>query len=269
MKIINHNKGRLGNSIFRLFSNIVFLTVYDIDGEITNGHAHYDILVDDMFFVNWSNSVLNGKIPVISKYTTLHFCGFYQHDKIFMFFKNEIINYINNHPNLLLTTDRNEIYRAHELINYNLDKKYKIVVHIRLEDFLEINQVLNPLSICKLIDQILIKTNDTNICFVVNQPKTELEFKYINFFKKKYNNIIIESNDPIKDFNLMRNAEFLICSYSTLSWCAAFLSDTVKEVYIPDYNIQLHQTFKNINNTILYNYYPCSADELNCILSER
>jgi len=34
MIIINHNKGRLGNSIFRLLANIVFLLVYDIDGTI-------------------------------------------------------------------------------------------------------------------------------------------------------------------------------------------------------------------------------------------
>lgn len=269
MKITNHNRGRLGNSIFRLFANIVFLITYDIDGEITNENENYQLLINDEFFVYWSNSVLNGKIPAINKSSTLHFCGYYQHDKIFMVYKNQIIDYINNHPNLLLMTDRNEIYRAYNLLHYDLDKKYKIVAHIRLEDYLEFNHVLNPLSLCKLMDQI-IKKNESDICFVLNQPKQEMEFKYINYFKNKYN-IIFESNDPIKDYNIMRNAEILICSYSTLSWCAAFLSDTIKEIYFPNYNISLHQTFKNANNTnntILYDFQFCDINELNSILSE-
>jgi len=272
MIIINHNKGRLGNSIFRLLANIVFLLVYDIDGTIKYNHINHDIEISDEYFVNWSNNVMNEKIPEIKKSSILYFTGFYQHDKIFNCFKNKIINYINNHPNLLLLTDKNEIYNASSLLLYNLDinKNYKIVVHLRLEDFLEINQVLNPLTICKILDKTINNEDNVNnkICFVINKPKKEIEFKYIDFFKRKYenHNITIESNDPITDFNIMKNSEILICSYSTLSWCAAFFSDKVKYVYIPNYISSLHQTFKKVNNTILYDCEFCTVEKLNNII---
>ena len=268
MKIFNHNKGRLGNSIFRLLANIVFLIVYDIDGEIIYNNLNYDIEICDNYFVNWANSVLSNNIPTINKSSVLYFTGYYQHDKIFFHFKNQIIEYINKHQELLLFTDRNEVYKAFELISYNLEKTYKIVAHIRLEDFLEINQVLNPLSICKILDEITTDNSDKNLCIVVNQPKKELEFKYINFFKNRYN-VFIESNSPIKDFNIMKNAELLICSYSTLSWCASFFSNNIKYVYIPNYNESLHQTFKFTNNSKLYDCEFCSVEKLNYILNQN
>lgn len=267
MLIVNHNKGRLGNSIFRLLANIVFLIVYDIDGEIKYNYIKHNIEINDEYFVNWSNEILNGKIPDIKKTSVLYFTGFYQHDKIFIHFKNQIIDYINNHDNLLLLTDRNDTYNASYLIKYELQKKYDIIVHLRLEDFVEINQVLNPLSICRILDEIDVTKNYNDICFVVNKPKKETEFKYIDFFKKRYNTVI-ESNEPIEDYNIMKNAEILICSYSTLSWCAAFFSDSNKYVYIPNYKTSLHQSFKTINNTILYDCEFCSIEKLNSILSE-
>lgn len=264
MIIVNHNRGRLGNSIFRLLANIVFLVVYDPNGEIKYEYKNYNIEVSDEFFVNWSNNILNSKVPEIQSSYILYFTGFYQHDKIFIHFKEKIINYINEHPNLLLLTDRSEIYNASNLINYHLQTKYKIVVHLRLEDFIEINQVLNPLSICNILDKI--NNNSHNICFVVNQPKKEIEFKYIEFFRNRYN-IVIESNDPIKDYNIMKNAEILICSYSTLSWCAAFFSIYNKQTYIPNYKTSLHQTFKTANNnTNLYDCEFCNVVKLNSII---
>lgn len=62
----------------------------------------------------------------------------------------------------------------------------------------------------------------------------------------------------------MKNAKTLVCSCSTLSWVAAFLSDRVKLVYFPDYNNnRSHETFKMpIENTILYSFTKCGKDEL-------
>jgi hypothetical protein len=67
----------------------------------------------------------------------------------------------------------------------------------------------------------------------------------------------------------MKNAKILICSCSTLSWAAAFLSDTIKLVYFPDYKInRTHETFKKpIDNTILYPFTKCSQSELELFLN--
>lgn len=266
MKIINHNRGRLGNSIFRLLANIVFLIVYDIDGgEILNNYTNYDIEISDEYFLNWSNDLLNGKISIINKNNTLKFTGFYQHDKIFLFFKPHIIEFINKHPNLLLLTDKNEIYMANNLIKNKLKKVYKIVVHLRLEDFIEISHVINPNCIKNILLEIRNNYPDEEICLVLNKPNTELERKYVEYLMKDINNIKTESNDVITDYMIMRDSQVLVCSCSTLSWAASFFSTTLEKVYMPNYNNpdRIHETFKKcITNTISYNFDKCSKEKL-------
>jgi hypothetical protein len=41
----------------------------------------------------------------------------------------------------------------------------------------------------------------------------------------------------------MKEAELLICSKSTLSWCSAFFSDKIKKCYMPEYNISENSSF--------------------------
>ena len=57
----------------------------------------------------------------------------------------------------------------------------------------------------------------------------------------------------------MKNTKKLICSNSTICWCAAFLSGNLTTCYMPDYKIRndrSHQTFKfPIQNTFLYFIY--------------
>jgi hypothetical protein len=273
MKIINCNRGRLGNSIFRLLANIVFLIVYDIDeGEILYPYSNnnYHMEVNDEFFINWSNSILNGIIPSINKNLTLCFTGYYQHDKIFSYFKNDIIEYINKHPSLLLLTDRNDKYMANSLVNYRLEKKYKIVVHLRLEDFIEISHVINPNCIKNILFEIRNDYPDEEICFVLNKPNTELEIKYIEYLTKGISNIKTESNDVITDYTIMRDSSVLVCSCSTLSWSASFFSMSLEKVYMPNYNNpgRIHETFKKpITDTILYDFDKCSKEKLIEILN--
>lgn len=266
MIIINCNKGRLGNSIFRLMANIVFLIVYDMDGQIIYHNSSFEKIITDNYFNQWSANIINGKIDSIDKNSKLMFDGYYQHDKIYSLFRSQIIEYIKTHPNLLLLTHFSDKYKAHDLIHTTTNKNYDIVVHVRLEDFLEINQVLNPLTICKILDEIV--NDNNNICFVLNKPVKEIELNYIEFFRNKYN-IIVESNDPITDFHIMKNAKILVCSYSTLSWCAAFFSDIVKQVYLPNYNISLHQTFKTLDhvNVTLFDCNFCTYEKLNSIIN--
>jgi hypothetical protein len=103
----------------------------------------------------------------------------------------------------------------------------------------------------------------------LNKPTTELEIKYVQFFTSKYSNIVIESNDVITDYTIMKNAKILVCSCSTLSWAASLLSTTLEKVYVPNYS-QVngsHQTFKKpIENTVLYDIQTCNISDLNNIL---
>jgi hypothetical protein len=274
MIIINNNGGRLGNSIFRLFANIIFCIVYDINSTIVNNNIQYkpNIIIDDVYFIIFSNNIINKSlIRNINKNSVLLFNGYFQHDKIYTLFKPQIVNFIKNHPEIILTTDRNENYKAIELVNFDIlsNKKYNIVIHLRLEDFIEISHVINPISIKKIIDCLVSEYPNETFCFVLNTPKTEIEEKYINYLTENLSNYNIESNDVMTDFTIMRNAKTLVCSCSTLSWAASFLSNVVEKVYMPNYNNpdRIHETFKYpIQNTVLYDFEKCSMENLLDIL---
>ena len=272
MLLINHNKGRLGNSIFRLFANILFCIIYDAEIKTENEVYRNKIEISDDFFIHWSIDLLNGKVLDLDKNLAYVFSGYYQHDTIYLKYKNEIINYIISNPHIVLSTHFDEKYNAIDLVNYELKKKYDIVVHLRLEDFIEISSqipfVMNPVCIKNIIKEINNDYPETKICLVLNNPTNELEFKYINFLKKDNNNIVVESNDPITDFNIMKHAKVLVCSCSTLSWCASFMSTTLEKLYFPNYiSHSIHETFKKpIQNTILYEFTKCKKEELEKML---
>lgn len=272
MKIYNNNSGRLGNSIFRLFANIIFCIVYDIDSTIiNNNNCRPDIIIDDKHFINFSNDILKKQtVKLINKNTVLLFYGYFQHDTIYTMFKPQIMDFIKNHPEIILTTDHNEKYNATDLVNFDICNKYNIVVHLRLEDFIENSQVINPNSIKKILDEIVLDYPNETVCFVLNSPKSEIEKKYIKYLTDHLSSFKIESNDVITDFTIMRTAKVLVCSCSTLSWTASLLSETVEKVYMPNYNNpdRIHETFRRpISNTVLYQFDKCSKEQLSYILN--
>jgi len=272
MKVYDCKLGRLGNAIFRYFASTLFCIIYKAERIYDQGNCTQ--MFNDQNFIDWSNSVLNSNIPELNTDISLMFYGYYQHDKIFLKYRKELIGWITNNPDDLLITDGNDgvityfnydqvTYKAGDLLQYS-NKEYDVVVHLRLEDFVVNNDVIHPLSIKKVLDQI----NHKDICFVINKPKTELETRYLNYFKQFYN-ITIESNSVIEDYYIMKNAKILICSCSTLSWVAAFLSDKNMLVYFPDYdNNRIHETFKKpIKNTILYKFDKCTKIDLETFLN--
>ena len=86
----------------------------------------------------------------------------------------------------------------------------------------------------------------------------------------KFSSIKIESNDVIKDFQIMKNANILICSCSTLSWCASLFSNNLQKLYIPNYNNnRIYETFlKPIENIEKYNIKLLNTQELEFLLSK-
>lgn len=276
MKVYDCKLGRLGNAIFRYFASTLFRILYN--AEKTYNQDECNQMLSDSDFINWCNMALKGIIPNIDNNKNYMFYGYYQHDDIYRKYKKELVNWIYTHPDELLWTDGNDndinyynyksiSYKNIELlINPYASKIYNVVVHLRLEDFVKNSNVIHPQSIKKVLDQI----NEKSICFVVNKPTTEIENKYLNYFKEFYD-ITIESNSVIEDYHIMKNAKILVCSCSTLSWISAFLSNRISTVYFPDYsNTQIHETFKNpIDNTILYEFTKCSQEDLENFLSPK
>lgn len=249
-------KGRLGNAIYRYIASSLFCIVYNYEYVINE--SQNTNLTDSDFYKIFILKNKNHNNESINMF------GYYQHDTIYQEFKNSIIDFINKNPSHYIETDgikagdRNkERFLMKDILTTptNFKKKYKYVLHLRLEDrvcnwYIPKERIINLLKNIKLED---------TLCIVFNKIETEFEISYINyivdFLKQKNINFIMESNDVLTDYYIMKEAEILICSNSTLSWCAAYFSDKIQICYFPDYNSEDPESIScksPINNTIIY-----------------
>jgi hypothetical protein len=95
------------------------------------------------------------------------------------------------------------------------------------------------------------------IAFVLQRPVNELEERYIRYIHNHFPESVFEMNDnPLMDYNIMRNAKTLICSCSTFSWIAAFMGGENQVVYFPNYRSRWnHETFRKPTTEDLIVYY--------------
>jgi len=257
-------KGRLGNAIFRYMASVIMCLYFN--GEYTiNNNCYQGIYLTDELFLEISKTILNKEYDNFKKFNTngITMSQYYQHDLIYRNHKEFIIDFINKNPNHYVLTDGinagDTNYEKFYMIDIiktpiTFNKYYKNVLHIRLEDFVKYNLYLNSDRIINLLKKNIITDS---ICIVCKKPEIEFELNYIQTIKDylKSQNIeySLEHNDTITDYYIMKEAEVLICSKSTLSWCAAFFSDKLKKCYLPDYTVASNSTFKfPIDNTELY-----------------
>ena len=142
-------------------------------------------------------------------------------------------------------------------------KQYENVIHIRLGDFNGRPDFIETEYMLRLFDKIKdIFYKKTAI--VIEKPASDIDIKYLNTIMEwfKQNNMptpIVESNDMLTDYNIMKQAKVIISSMSTLCWAAAFFSKSLEKIYMPNYNFFEIEDRKNgyfktpIENTILYN----------------
>jgi len=251
-------RGRLGNAIFRYMATAIMCLFFNGNYTININEKNN---CSDEYFIDIIKSII--KKDKIFLNEGLNMIDFYQHDLIYKLYKHNIIQFINNHPDHYILTDGinagdkncEKFYMIH-IINTPIlfTKKYKNVLHIRLEDFVTHNLYIKKERVVDLLKKNII-TNE--LCIVCKKPNSEFENNYIKFISNYMESInvktILEHNDTLTDFYIMKEAELLICSKSTLSWCAAFFSDKIKKCYLPDYEISCNSTCKNpIDNTELY-----------------
>lgn len=245
-------RGRLGNAIFRYLACSIMCLFYEGSYNINKNNENY-IECSDEFFLQIKDKILENELLPISNVHIKMNC-FYQHCDIYVKYKKEIKTLIINHPEHFILTDGitagdnncEKFYMKDILITpENFKKKYKNVLHIRLEDFVTYNLFLQKERITILLEKI---KKLEEICIVCKKPISEFEMEYIgfirNFLKEKNIQTFIEHNDVLTDYYIMKEAELLICSKSTLSWAAAFFSENLKKCYIPEYESSINSTFK-------------------------
>jgi len=244
-----------------------------------NSNTHHGIFVKNENFED--NTKIHQKIFTINDNNFFDFLlyenvpedhhilmdGYFQFNDIYLEKKDEIIKYINKN-NHYLDNDNKERFLIHNYIKdipLPFNKIYDLVIHIRLGDFNDREDFIELKYLKELFENI--KINDSKIGIVSEKANSENDIKYINdlmvFLNDKYininnnNTIVLESNDIITDFNIMKQCKNIICSNSTLSWIATYLSKSINNCIFPNYciyKIDRKLTFKNpIKNTIYYN----------------
>jgi hypothetical protein len=263
MTIYFFTRGRLGNAIFRYFACALFCIFYNQEYSIEIYGSGY--FVSDDFFIQWMNTH-----P--SQFGIDHdiiFKGYYQHDVIYKKHKMLLLEYMKNHLNHFVLTDgisagdlnyqkffiRDILYEP-----VGFSKIYDIVIHIRLDDHVIPRLHIAVEYVLSLLDSLSLSQNS---CIVVQAASTDFEKEYIQtvshaIFERHGFWITIESNDTLTDYHIMKNARILVCSMSTLSWAAAFLSTRIEKCYFPDHCCPHgpHSSCKYpIDNTELYNIH--------------
>lgn len=234
--------GRLGNAIYRYMASTLVCILYN-GNYVINKKQSANLTDTDFYniFISKShNSTEENDKNNKQTSSSVNMNGYYQHDSIYNYHKESIIDFIKNNPSHYVLTDgvsagdlnSEQFFMIDILLTpTNFSKRFKYVLHLRLEDFVTHNLYIYKERIVDLLKQINI---DDDICIVCNKPKTEFEFSYINyiqdFLKQQNINTIFESNDVLTDYYIMKEAEILICSKSTLSWCAAFSQIKSKHV---------------------------------------
>lgn len=259
-------RGRLGNAIFRYMACSIICIHYNatyINTHITNKiTVSNKIDMTDVFFSTIINGILNNDKIFLNENCVINMTDFYQHDIIYKTYKKEIIDFINKNKHTIMTDgilagdQKYQIFNMVDILHtkHDFNKIYKNVLHLRLEDFITHNLYIDVNRIIKLLEKNII---DEHLCIVCNKPTMDFEYKYIKdlttYLDIKCINYVLEHNDVITDYYIMKEAEILICSNSTLSWCASFFSDKIKKCYMPKYEISQNSTCEYpIDNTELY-----------------
>lgn len=134
-----------------------------------------------------------------------------------------------------------------------MENKYDVVIHIRLGDFKGRPDFIEYEYYEKVFE--FIDFNKKKVCLMIENVKNEEEREYLNrclgWFDSNNVKANVESNDVLIYFNIMKQCKTLVCSMSTLSWAAAFLSKHIEKCFMPNYNFI---TPFNISNAVFYNY---------------
>jgi GR25 family glycosyltransferase involved in LPS biosynthesis len=213
-------------------------------------------LTDDNFFQLFYKKL---------EYFDVHMNGFFQFGYIYLKYKAQILHYMEQHKDThCIQTDLKERFLMRELLADMVlppAKKYDIAIHIRLGDFNGRPDFIECEYYLHLFESLKDRFSEGKICIVYQPTERLADGEYIktclDWFESNGIGVTVESNSVLIDFNIMKQAQRLICSMSTLAWAAAYLSKEVQECYMPNYHFYgseraaffFHQP---VNNTILY-----------------
>lgn len=261
--------GRLGNCVFPYILCVLYQKEY---GHIyTTTPQSDEIHIDDKTFLDYFWNPEQGgdvRLPQIS--ANVVFRGYFQHHVLFRQFGKVIRDFLAEYPNQDIHTGCKEHYSSSILIEDYLPDKIlddsTLVIHLRMED--KVAEVIEQNSALFVIhpddyEPVIKAIPHSQIIWIMNKPKQDIEFKYLAYLQKKYGGTYKPQNIE-EDMTLMRKAKKLICSRSSLSWICSAFSTEQQIVAIPEkYENWSHETFQPLHpQTLLYSYRKASKKDL-------
>lgn len=258
MKVAFNQSGRTGNLLFQYVSCKLisllygheYIPIQDLnnlksDNVVTIGENDFENILNDFSerSVDESHKSLDKKNKIIN--TNIILNGYFQKSNYFVPYREELINMILNENNNDYWIKNNErIYIKDLLFSTkhsieNLDKN-DIVLNLRLDDFIQMpnpkSDILPPQYYLNILESLLSeftrKSIFPKIYIVCDRINHDWEYRYLKFFDK-YSPILIQHSLE-HDIALMRDANILIHSNSTLCWISSFFSTLPeKKRFIP------------------------------------
>lgn len=180
-------------------------------------------LINNIIF-NRNKIAIDNALPIADALQLVkngyQFNGYFQSQSYFEDFKNEIRK---------LFTIKKIYTDAFKEVNQQLsNSKKKVVIHVRVGDYVGLNFSVPVTYYKKVID--LIGDTDTEYIFISDDTAfVEKQFSYI---ANKY----ISRNSEIVDFQFLMHAEICILSNSSFSWWGAWLNNNPnKKLFAPKY----------------------------------
>jgi len=201
-------------------------------------------------YTNYNNEEIDKKFLSKLKNHNIYMNCYYQRCEIYQYpiFRNEIFKKMLEFNEIIPTTN----YKIEELMKLNTNdvpNDTEIVLHIRLDDFFDTHEAIHPSYYINSITELYLLDNKIKTVTIVVDFLRNNEQYYINYINNnllgKFN-IKLHQKTLFEDFNYIRYAKYIICSNSSYSWCAVYLSNAVKIIYP-------NNTFAHANKQILQN----------------
>ena len=261
MQIYAYNSSGFGNAVFSYLAAILFTVLFD--AEIISIENKDDIKchcsnfrrIEDAEFIQIVEAKINENKTLIDCSQNYYLPGYYQHDNYYIKYKKEIIEYIERHGDYkIFSSHTKEPFCLKNVIQYVETPVYDLAIHLRLGDYIELGWTVNPLYMRDLWNKIALP-NDKTVCIVVQPSNSVTADQYVRFMQDLIPHAVLEMNDdPMRDYNILRNAKKLVCSCSTLSWIASmFSNDPNQFIYFPNYKSRWnHEQFRKPHDRIKY-----------------
>ena len=260
--------GRLGNCAFPYALCVLYQILYGYK-YVTEKQPNEVCITDDIFIRHSTEENIKNGI-LINVPSNIVINGYFQHDVVFKYFLYKIYEFITLNPNQVIHTGSNQSFLSNVLIKDVLPSlnvsPTTVVIHLRMEDnIVDKIEKNSPKFIIHPDDYELILKNIKydKIIWIMNEPKHDIEKKYISYLQKKYGGEY-KPQTLEEDMTIMRKAHILVCSRSTLSWISSVFSYNQQKVFMPEkYEDWPHETFKSIHpDTTYYSYRKATKKDL-------